>query len=349
MPREMLRSWIDRLLASKAKERTLALTGGEPVVEWQLIHRAIEYARETPSDRKGPGISLTTNGMLLDDEKSEFLVAHDVEMQISIDGVREAHELRAPGTFDQLDGLLVRLRRDHPSWYRNRLSVGMTLTSVNLSFLSRSIEHLLGRGIQSIRLAPLLTHDEGWGREAEDELERQVALVFECCLEHHRRTGGIPLEVFRRPTKSPETRPERPVCRVNAPETRAVGTDGSVARCGLLLAPENGGTRAGPILEEWVASPEWPGLRRERFSRWGQCRECEFVDECLVCPVASANIPGNTDFRRVPDAGCAFNRIVAACRRRFPPLPGPEDILKGNDPLPTAMTDLVRAIGVRRD
>ena len=209
------------------------------------------------------------------------------------------------------------------------------------------MEYLLERGVESLRLAPLLTHDEGWGREAEAELERQMAMVFECCLEHHHRTGAIPLELFRRPAKPPEQRQDRPVCRVNAPETQAVGVDGTATGCPLLLAPEVGGTRAVPMLQEWVGRPDWPGLRRDRYSNHGQCRDCEFVDECLVCPVAGANIPGNADPRRVPDFNCAFNRIVAVCRRRFPPVAGAEDLLKGNDPLPTAMTDLASALGLR--
>lgn len=117
-------------------------------------------------------------------------------------------------------------------------------------------------------------------------------------------------------------------------------------RCCWRRRPEAGGTKAGVVLQEWVAHPDWPGVRRDRYSSYGRCRDCEFVDECLVCPVASANIPGNTDPRRVPDSGCAFNRIVAACRRRFPPVASTEDLLKGNDPLPNAMTDLAKALGL---
>lgn len=349
IPWERLKFWIDRLLASKAEDRTLALTGGEPLVEWPLVCRAVEYAEGSSLIGNGLRVSLTTNGLLLDEEKARFLVDHDVEVQISLDGIREAHDLRAPNTFDVLDRLLVRLRRDHPSWYRRRLSIGVTLTSANLPFLARSVAFLLSRGIESLRLGPLLTHDEGWGPEAEAEMEHQIAMVFEGCLEHHGRTGSIPFELFRRSATPPEPQPDLPVCRVNDLGTRAVGIDGSATRCSLLLTQEVGGTQAGPSLREWSARPDWPGLRRDRFSSFGQCRDCEFVDECLVCPVASANIPGNTDPRRVPDSGCAFNRIVAKYRRLFPPVPSDADRLKGLDPLPAAMTDLAKALGFSDD
>jgi hypothetical protein len=223
----------------------------------------------------------------------------------------------------------------------------MVLTSANLSFLSRSIEYLLGRGVESIRLGPLVTHDAGWGRASEAELERQMEVVFDLCLAHHGRTGAIPFELFRRPASPPEPRPDRPVCRVRAPENEAVGVDGSLAGCALLLPLDAGGTRAGSVLGEWIARSDWPGLRRDRYSGCGQCRDCEFVEECLVCPVASANIPGNTDPRRVPDFNCAFNRAVGRYRRRFPPITGTEDHLMARDRLPTAMTDLAAAVGMQ--
>lgn len=350
-PRSMtwmtLKESIDRLLASEANDRTLALAGGEPLLQWSLARRAIEYAHEMPAGEKCIGVSLVTNGLVLDHEKSDFLAEQDVEIQVSVDGIREAHELRAPGTFDQLNQLLLRLRHDYPSWFRDRLSVGMTLGTANLPFLGRSIKFMLERGVESIRLAPLLTDDRSWGKETEAELEGQMEVVFDLCRDHHRRTGAIPFELFRRSAALPEPNRDRPVCKARSPETLAVGVDGRVSGCPLLLPRESGGTWCAPVLREWVAQAGWPGLRRDRYSSWGLCRDCEIVDECLVCPVASANIPGNTDPRRVPDFNCAFNRIVGRYRGRFPAIAGTEDFLKGTDKVPAAMTDLANALGLR--
>lgn len=91
----VLKAGIDRLLASEAEERTLALTGGEPLLEWPLVQRAIESAKGSSSNGKPVVISLTSNGFPLDQEKARFLVEHDVEIQISLDGVRG--QARSPG------------------------------------------------------------------------------------------------------------------------------------------------------------------------------------------------------------------------------------------------------------
>lgn len=343
IPWEDLRRGIDRLLLSKGGKKTLAFTGGEALLAWWLIRRAVEYV--SGHEPCGIAFSLTTNGVLLDAEKLRSLVAHHFEVQLSLDGIREAQELRAPGTFDRLDQLLHQMKRKHRAWMRKKLSVGMVLSSENLSFLSRSVEHLLHRGVESIRLAPLLTHDAGWGPEAEAELRTQAGELFALCLAHYEKTGAIPLELFRHGAVRRPPKPERPVCRVPSPEALAMGVDGSLSSCLLLLPQVVGGTHRSGMLDQWIGREDWPGLRRERYSASRRCRDCEFLDDCLICPVASANIPGNTDFRRVPEFNCAFNRIFGRLRENFPPISGALDCLLARDPLPAAMKELAVALG----
>ena len=67
---------------------------------------------------------------------------------------------------------------------RKTLSIGMVLSSANLSFLSRSVQYFLDRGVETIRLAPLLTHDAGWGPVAEEELRSEAGKLFELSLAH---------------------------------------------------------------------------------------------------------------------------------------------------------------------
>ena len=339
-----LRDGIDMLLVSKAEKKRMAFTGGEPLLAWPLIQRAVDYVLHAASGGRGFGFSLMSNGLLLDRTKLNFLVKHGIALQLSLDGIRQVQELRAPGTFDRVDQLLIEMKRNCRSWMRKNLSIGVVLSSAGLPFLSQSVQYFFDRGVETIRLAPLLTHDEGWGPAAEAELKSQAAQLFELSLVHYHRTGTVPLEIFRHDEQRGDPQPGRRVCRIREPGALALGTDGSLSSCLLLLAPEAGGTHRTGLLEQWAARADWPGLRRERFSSSRRCRDCRFVDTCLVCPVASANIPGNTDFRRVPESNCAFNRIFGRLRERFPPLTREVVRLLGRDPLPQAMKELAEAV-----
>lgn len=66
----------------------LALIGGEPLLELQLIRRIVEYSRTSCRDiGKRLELSLTTNGLLLDAEILQFLSEVELTYIVSIDGL----------------------------------------------------------------------------------------------------------------------------------------------------------------------------------------------------------------------------------------------------------------------
>jgi hypothetical protein len=69
--------------------------------------------------------------------------------------------------------------------------------------------------------------------------------------------------------------------------------------------------------------------RNEKYSSYDRCAECRFAAECSICPTSIGHIPGNTDPRRVPDFGCAYNLVSLAYRERSPDQPTALDVLTG--------------------
>jgi hypothetical protein len=57
--------------------------------------------------------------------------------------------------------------------------------------------------------------------------------------------------------------------------------------------------------------------KEEKYSTYGRCRDCRFVEVCSVCPVSILHIPGNTDPHRVPDLPCAVNLVLLTCLEGF--------------------------------
>lgn len=91
------RRGADLLLSSRAGRLILNFFGGEPLLEWDLVRSTALYARARRGARP-LRINLTTNGLLLDDEKISFLKSVDGYVHLSLDGTAEANAARLRGT-----------------------------------------------------------------------------------------------------------------------------------------------------------------------------------------------------------------------------------------------------------
>jgi sulfatase maturation enzyme AslB (radical SAM superfamily) len=326
---------IDLLLRSKRDRLSLAFYGGEPLLEWPTIERAVGYVRRHAPRHKKVRISLLTNGTLLTLERAAWLETHRVRTRISFDGVSASQRQRGACTFDRLDRLLVELRRARRRFFKKRLDVGMTWTSATLPDLGRSFDHLLERGIRRIHLGPLVTDDPGWTPQSIELLDRQFARMYRSSRRHHARTGRIPLMLFRRTGVVTKPRARAgPICNATTGESLTVDVDGRLFGCELLAATYRPSPTA-PLehllgeltlghVEDLPSSaprPQPPAMFRDldrKHSSYGSCRHCPYRGECSICPVSIARAKDNDDPYRVPDHQCAFQRISSKYRSRFP-------------------------------
>jgi hypothetical protein len=58
-----------------------------------------------------------------------------------------------------------------------------------------------------------------------------------------------------------------------------------------------------------------------KYSSYGRCRDCSYLNGCYVCPVSIGYDPANEDPRKIPDFLCAYNMVALKYRDRFPPMP----------------------------
>ena len=67
--------------------------GGEPLMNWDVVKQLVEYARSVEKERgKNFRFTLTTNGMLIDDEVIEFANREMSNVVLSLDGRKEIHD-----------------------------------------------------------------------------------------------------------------------------------------------------------------------------------------------------------------------------------------------------------------
>lgn len=359
---ETLRASADLLLASRQPEVRMLFIGGEPLLEFPLIRRAVDYIETARPRRLTVRYNIVTNGTLLREEQAAFLARHAFDVQLSFDGVAPAQDVRGAGTFAVLDRALDRLRSDHPAFYAEKLTVAITLVPSTIPFLADSIEYFLGKGIRHIAIAPALTHQPGWRDDLMSELEGQFARIFRASLRHYRRAGEVPLEAFRRQRGDRAGRPEAiSMCGVGRGQTPAVDVDGQVHGCLMFvdsyqkfptrflrarLDAMRMGSLHDPGLPERMAA--YPSAARaagifddkqDKYSSYGRCGECRFLGSCGVCPVSIGHQPGNTDPNRIPDFQCAYNLVSLKYREQFPLQPNARERLARGP-----MSDRLRAL-----
>lgn len=345
-----LRAALDVLLASAQPEVSVVFLGGEPLLEIPLIRAAVEYVRSRALAGKRVRYSLSTNGLLLDDEALDLLDRGRFEVQLSHDGVPAAQDFRGAGTHAKLDALLTTLAHERPRFWRDRWSVALTVHSSNLKYLAESVAYFIEKRVKRIVASPLHTHDAGWTDAHKVELERQFARILERSLDHYRETGEVPFEGFRQiGQKSPVGSGRRSMCGVARGEAIAVDVDGQVNGCATFLGSYQalptellrGGVSAMSMGD--VRSPSFAtrlamypraaaatGLfdrKQDKRSSYGHCGECRHLGECSVCPTSIGHIPGNVDPDRVPDHACAYNLVALSCKEKFPVQRGPLDRL----------------------
>jgi sulfatase maturation enzyme AslB (radical SAM superfamily) len=346
MDRSTLRASLDLAFASASQNIELLFVGGEPLLEWPQIVEAVSYVCHNAPPGKCIDFEIISNGLLITDEIAAFLDEHKFKVQLSFDGIEAAQNCRGEGTFKPLDSLLTRLQKRRPDLFRSRLRVIATQIPSTIPYLAQSVRYLMQKGVRDIGISPSLTPFPGWAKESIHELDSQFRQIYEENLRHFERTGDVVLG-FLCKYKSNGGPPDVSdhICVAMTGKSLVVDVDGEVYGCVLfaesyqeftseflrsrLTSLRMGGLRAGKFQDRRVAYGEAiksTDIFREReksYSSYGKCADCQYFDNCSVCPVSIGYDPDNADPHRIPDFICAFNQVAFKYRELFPCMPDP--------------------------
>ena len=169
---------IDFLLTHSGLRRNLEIDffGGEPLMNFEVVKSLVAYGRETEkSYGKNIRFTITTNGLLLDDEKAEFINANMDNVILSIDGRPEVNDnmrrtLNNKGTYDIIAGNLLNFAAVRKGTYYVR----GTFTRNNLDF-SEDVRHLADLGFKNISVEPVVTDPSLCYALRDEDIERICA------------------------------------------------------------------------------------------------------------------------------------------------------------------------------
>jgi uncharacterized protein len=116
---------IEWLLAHSSDAEVLNITffGGEPLLNFPLIERIVEYAKTRVAETgKVVKFGITTNGSLLNEKRIEFMKRENIVPMISIDGPQAVHDRQRPfkngkGSYEVTISNIKRAREKIPNLF----------------------------------------------------------------------------------------------------------------------------------------------------------------------------------------------------------------------------------------
>ncbi|MCQ4894572.1 thioether cross-link-forming SCIFF peptide maturase [Anaerotruncus sp. DFI.9.16] len=193
MSLEVGKAAIDYLIKHSCGRHNLEVDffGGEPLMNFEVVKEIVRYARSLEQEHnKLFRFTITTNGLLLDDDKIDFINREMSNVVLSIDGRREVNDrvrvrVDGRGSYDSIlpkFQKLVEKRRNGP--YEQYYARG-TFTKYNKDF-AEDVLHLSDMGFDQVSVEPVVTDPaEPYALTGEDlpevfaEYERLAKIMIE--------------------------------------------------------------------------------------------------------------------------------------------------------------------------
>mgnify|MGYP004630667157 FL=1 len=151
---------IDFLIENSGSHKNLDIDffGGEPLMNWEVVKQLVEYGREQEKlHGKNIRFTLTTNGVLLNDEVIDFCNKEMHNVVLSLDGRPEVHnrfrkDYGGVGSYEKIlpNFLNFLKKRGNKSYYMRG-----TYTHYNTDFLN-DILHMADLGFKELSMEPVV-------------------------------------------------------------------------------------------------------------------------------------------------------------------------------------------------
>ena len=163
MSYEVGKKALDFLIANSGKRRNLEVDffGGEPLMNWQVVKDLVAYGREQEKIHdKHFRFTVTTNGVLLNDEIQEFVNKEMDNVVLSLDGRKEVNDKMRPfrngkGSYDLI---VPKFQKLAESRNQEKYYIRGTFTRNNLDF-SNDVLHFADLGFEQISIEPVVGED----------------------------------------------------------------------------------------------------------------------------------------------------------------------------------------------
>lgn len=318
MPPEIAKKAIDFVIARSGVRHNIEVDffGGEPLMAWDTVTQTVDYARSLEEKyNKKFRFTITTNGLLLDEDKRKYINENMDNCVLSLDGRREVNDefrktVAGTGSYDTIVPkfkALVDERDPNLDYYARG-----TFTSHNLDF-AEDVLSIADAGFDRLSVEPV-TADPGCGYDlTEDDLpkiEAEYDRLTDIMLE--RKKEGKPFTFFHFMVdldQGPCVVKRLRGCGAGY-EYVAVTPDGDIYPCHQFVGKDE--FKQGSVLDQSFnmdIAQKFAGMNI--YSR-PKCQKCWAKFYCSSgCSAANYNM--NHDMNDSYDLGCEMERKRLEC------------------------------------
>lgn len=189
---------LDFLIEQSGTRKNLEVDffGGEPLLNWEVCKKLVEYGREQEKKyNKNFRFTLTTNGLLINDDVIDFCNREMSNVVLSLDGRKKTNDMMrvSPNGSGSYDLIVNKFKKFADSRKQKDYYMRGTYTHNNLDFAS-DIIHMADLGFRELSIEPVVSDpNEPYALKEEDlpVLKEQYQILADEMLKRYRKGAGF--------------------------------------------------------------------------------------------------------------------------------------------------------------
>lgn len=150
------------------KDGLVLFYGGEPLINYDVLQKVVDYSKKFHNPIE---FSLVTNGTLINQERADYLKENNVNIGISVDGIKEIHDSNRPfrvggvGSYDAAENARELLQKNG-----NKYGLSITVSKEFIHYQDKILEWINEKKEKGVfyNLYHFSEKDEGWEQHVKD-------------------------------------------------------------------------------------------------------------------------------------------------------------------------------------
>lgn len=319
MPLEVGKKSLEYLVENSGNRRNLEVDffGGEPLMNFDVVKDLVSYGNELgQKNNKNFRFTITTNGLLLDDKKIDYINEHMDNAVLSLDGRKNINDdmrltLIDSGSYDIIVPKFKKLieKRGNKTYY-----IRGTFTRNSLDF-SEDVKHFRDLGFVHTSMEPVVSADENPYAIREEDLPKILSEYEKLAADYAElKVSGDPFSFFHfivDLTQGPCVIKRITGCGAGT-EYLSITPEGDIYPCHQFVGNET--YKMGNIMEEEITLPKemQSMFKNAHVYTKEDCKDCFSKFYCSGGCHANA-LSFNGDISKPYKIGCEMQRKRLEC------------------------------------